>query len=137
MKDDKSNLDKLRELTPRLSTLKKDAIPDLDPYLVQYSARPGMVIAKGLLKKKEVSVLEAELKEGGFVENHNHNCHEWVIVCKGEITVIDDKGTNTYKVGQCWYGAPGVAHKTIANVDSDVIGITVPMEEAYPNVRQP
>jgi quercetin dioxygenase-like cupin family protein len=129
------NLDKLKELTAKLSDFKKEAIPDLDPFLIQYSKRPGMVIAKGLLKKPEVSVLEAELKAGGFVESHSHTCHEWVLVCKGELTIEDNTGSKIYKVGECWYGAPGISHRTTANVDSLVIGIAIPMEEAYPNAK--
>jgi quercetin dioxygenase-like cupin family protein len=131
---EENHLKKLRELTLHLSDLKKPAAPVIDPYLVQYSMRPGLVLAKGLLKQENVSVLIAELKAGGFVENHVHDCHEWVIVCKGELTIEDSSGAKIYKVAECWYGAPGNTHKTTANIDSTVIGVTVPMEEAYPDV---
>ena len=133
---DNDNMEKLRELTKKLVDLKTDVVgPVVDCYLTQYSRRPGMVIAQGLLKKKEVSILEALFKATAIVEQHDHNCHEWVIVYAGEIQVTDIYGTKSYRVGECYYAPPGIAHTTTCKVDSAVIGVTVPMDEGYPDAK--
>jgi quercetin dioxygenase-like cupin family protein len=133
--NDTGNLEKLRQLTKHLNELKTNVVgPIVDHYLTQYSKRPGMAVAQGLFKRKEVSVLEAILKATVIIESHVHDCHEWVIVYKGKIRVTDASGVKEYGVGECYYAPPGLSHITTCDEDSAVIGVTVPMEEAYPDV---
>ena len=124
-------LDKLRELTPKLSAF----VPgDVRQSVVEYDAACGTVIGFGLFMREEVAVQRAFLSLGSKMPRHQHDQTEFLIPYTGSLKVTKNGESKIYKPGEVVTFPPNTAHHAEAMEDTYIVAVTVPADqEGYPD----
>jgi len=125
-----SNLELLRALTERLT-------------LGNLMAEGGVVISGdgrafplvGLLKDDKVAVLRTKMDPGMTVESHNHpDSIEILVVVGGALMVGLGSNNHSLTIGDSITLHPGDVHRAYTTGGADLICITVPPANEYPDV---
>ena len=123
-------LEKLRDLTPRLS-----AFADQHNGVTEYRLECGNSIGFGLYSTGEVAVQRALLTYGTIFSKHTHREVEFLIPYTGVLkVVIEDQPELVINPGDVCRIPPNTPHHVEAMADTWVIGITVSAAEGYPDV---
>ncbi len=124
-------LDKLRDLTPKLSAfVPSDARSDV----IEYETSCGTVIGFGLLAREEVAVQRVFLSFGSKFPRHQLNETEFLIPYIGSLKVTINGETTLYKPGEACVLPPNTPHSTEAMEDTYIVAVTVPADEkGYPD----
>jgi len=128
-------LEKLEKLTEILPSLTGQII-NTHPGFTEYDATEGTSLVWGLLKEKCIAVQMSFISKGSLFRSHVHQGNEYMIVYKGalQFTIDDDQRSITYP-GQCQFIPSGQRHECEALEDTWMVGITVPADAGYPDVR--
>jgi len=128
------SLEELKVLTEKVKLI-DFAVNSGNSNVMPYDFGNGMCVGVGLLKSDLVAVQQIFLAKGTTFPEHSHKSHELGIVYKGEVEVFCNSEKVTYGPGDFMYFPPGILHTGVALSDSEMIFITVPPDEAYPDGR--
>lgn len=129
------NLDRLRELTPRLPS-----IPKLEQFkeilekdaCVEYKMDLGTSFAYNLFKGPGVSVARVFISSGGKFPLHKHDETEAIIVYYGSVLAVHNEKRFRMKPGDMVFVLPNEEHKFTALEDTWMIAVTVPHSKDLP-----
>jgi len=147
MTEEKSNIEILKELTPKLGAF---IIGRPQGDMIKYRPRDGEgdFIGFGLHKEPGVAVQRVFISRGTKVEAHNHKESEYIVVYSGCIrikrepngsAIVGEKHAHDETVvlrsGDGVYFKPNERHCGVILEDAWIISITIPASEDYPNGR--
>lgn len=99
-----------------------------------FDLKNGGSIGVGLFKTKEVAILVATFDADSTHRSHFHNEKEILILIEGQAEVVVNNGIQYLQKGDSITIEPGTAHEINFPVRSEMISITIPASEDYPNV---
>ena len=121
------NLTRLRELTKKLTrsaTMQN---------WVEYEMTEGIAFGFGLLKQADVAVQHLFMSAGCVFPPHAHDCHEWLIVYEGRLSLQMDGEEQELGKGDYSYCAPGCTHGGHTLETTRLICVSVPCDPVYPD----
>jgi len=122
------SLKKLKELTASLQP------PRVSPGYQYYETNGGgKVKTEGLLKEDGCAVQNAVFETEEEFLGHTHDMLEYLIVWKGKGILTMNGEDIELGVGSCIAIPPHTSHSFRAEAGTQVLGITIPAEEAYPD----
>jgi len=131
------NLDKLRELTPKLSST-----PDFSDHVINGVATSRVVMNTeagdgcllGIWKEPNLGICKAVYKGGTEHHDHIHPEHEWLMLLKGKAKIWIGKRENEeeYKPNKMYYIPPNTPHGTVFIEDTELLAITMPSSTVFP-----
>ena len=128
-------LKQLRELTDKLPKLDK-IVTNFQKNRVDYMVEGGKAYGYGLLKNKDVAIQYAFLSEGTSFPRHTHDSWECIIIVKGKCKVSYN-GTEEIIEAPCTISfSPKQGHKFDMITDVEMVGVVVPVDEAYPPPKE-
>ena len=124
------HIDKLEELTPKLSKFCSHTNGDM----IQYEIERGTSFGFKLLSEKSISAARVFTSKGSRYPKHNHKQREYMLVYKGKIIVhLGDSGEEKIlNVGDCIYIPPDTPHYVDFPEDSWVLAVTIPKGDGFP-----
>jgi len=100
---------------------------------VSYETEEGEIIGHPLLKTDEIAIQRAVANKGAKIIEHPHNEMEILVVITGRMIVKFGSMEKELTAGEVAYVPPDTMHHVIAIEETDMIGITIPASEDYPN----
>ena len=128
-----NNIKVLRELTQQLTF--KDLVTTKDG-VIQFEAGEGTAITFGLLKEDNCAVAKTFISKGSHIPFHEHDVIEHVIVYKGEVGMEFNNKQYLIKQGESISIPKNVQHNAFTKKDSWIIAITIPADNAFPDVKK-
>lgn len=122
MSTKESHLDRIRELTDKLS------VPEgvvHAPGLKQYETITGKMLAWTIHWQEEYAICHAFLSANSRMQRHAHEQKEWIIVISGELKIITNNEETIVKPRHEIVLDPHQGHEVAADVDTYVLAITM------------
>ena len=129
-------LDVLERITPTLSDIGRRIIldNDLDTSFEVY-AEDGESLLWGLVNDGELAIAKGFMSAGTTFPEHKHaDIHEYGIILDGSVVVTLGDEQITLATSESIHIRPDTAHSIFAEVDTWYVAITIPADEAFPNV---
>lgn len=104
--------------------------------MIRYQTVKGSVYGIGLFKNNEAAVQLAIMTKGTVFPEHSHKDPvrmEYIHVIKGKITVHTCEGMKEVRETESIAIKSGILHKVEALEDTEVIAITMPADEGFPD----
>jgi mannose-6-phosphate isomerase-like protein (cupin superfamily) len=129
------NLKKIREFTERNITPLKSLGTFVNDE-VSYECLKGSCKGWALKKTEHVAVQYAEMEANTEMREHTHiGNDEYLIVIEGELFSRIGEEVSSARAGGCLHIEAGQTHVPFCEVQTKIIGVTVPASEGYPNAR--
>ena len=120
-----NNLEKLRELTAKLSEITK--------FYGDNAVYDNNTIGTNLYNDGTIAIQRAYMGKGTVLPKHHHpDSQEFLILVSGELKVDMGDFIKIINSSELAYIDAGVPHIVTAIQDSRIIGITVPSDGGYP-----
>jgi len=127
------NLKKLKMLTDKLPDF-SELVNNSQNNKVDYSVAGGTCFAFGLLKQKEVAVMNMFISKGTKFPKHKHKEAEFSIWYKGRAEMSMNGVKKICKAGDVLYIPPNVVHSGIPLEDCWAVVVSIPAIGGYPDV---
>jgi len=128
----------LERITPTLSAISTERkLTDALGTFMEHDVENGTSFMWGLHKEEDIAIAKGFISSGSKFPLHIHMySHEYVFVLTGQITFCfeDTPLENVLKKGDTIHILPNTPHSVIAQEDTWYIAITIPADEAFPNV---
>lgn len=125
--DSESHVPALRELAHTL--IKRNTT-------VVYDTEEGEILLRGLMKRDEMAVSICSMPKGTEFPEHNHKVVEWLMVSSGELEVrFEGRDSVVLRAGESLRIQPKDSHSAIALTTVEVLAVTMPAEEGFPDER--
>jgi quercetin dioxygenase-like cupin family protein len=125
-----SYIDKLRELTGKLPPV-HSYVESASGFNVTYKIQ-GNCFGSGLMKRDEVAVQTAFMSRGSVFPDHAHGEVEIIVVWKGDLYYKTLSKEGVLRPGETIIFPANELHSVTAFTDVNMIGITIPASEIYP-----
>ena len=123
------SLEALRKLTPMLPAL----VLPLPSGNLSYKMDAGECVTRSLLNNGNVAVAHTVFSEGAIFPLHIHDIEfEIIVIISGSLRWEVGEEEFHLSPGSYGYVHPGVAHSAVADVETEIIAITVPAAGGYP-----
>lgn len=137
------NFDPYKNLA-RLTELSNEAVPfittleyteeNLDEIKFKFCKGSGVGI--GIFKEEVTAILKAVITKGSIHQSHFHNEKEIFIILSGQIELTSDTIISYLKKGDMFILEPEVPHTVSYLEDTEMLVITIPASEDFPNARK-
>ena len=136
----KDSIDKLKDLVPKLPVL-GNFERWRQQSVIAYDVEHGQCIGIGLWKTGQVGVQVCTMSKGTVFPEHIHGFpvqveHLHIFEGSVRVTYIEDGEQKIINKNESVSFGKHVAHKVEALEDTELIGITMPADEAYPDGQQ-
>jgi len=131
-----SDLEKLRELTERLTSLPAISTKIANGTIDIISAEGKCHLECLYHREGQTSVILATAEAGCVITSHNHEEIEHIIVLSGEMIAYYQDQMTILHVGDSIMFLPGMPHRAEFRELTLMIGVTVPDTEDYPHERR-
>lgn len=123
--DTNSHVPALRELVHTMNNSSTTIVYDTDH---------GKILLKHLHKREKMAVSMCSMPKGSDFPEHNHKVIEWLHVESGELEFrLEGKEPLILRAGESVYIKPGKAHSAIALTPVEVLAVTMPADEGFPD----
>ena len=127
------NIKKLESLVPKLSDMVLN-VCDRNHH-VEYNVENGFCIGFPLLNNDKIAIQRAFISKGTYFGEHKHeDSVEIFVIFKGEFKLLVGDNEEILEIGDCARVEKNTLHDGYAIDNTEMICITVPSEEGYPNV---
>jgi quercetin dioxygenase-like cupin family protein len=128
-----SYIDKLRELTGKLPPV-HSLVESLTEGEVSYKVQ-GICHGIGLYNRAEIAIQTAYMSKGSIFPDHAHSETEIIIVWKGDLYYKTLQREGVLRAGETIIFQPNELHSVSAFTDTNMIGVTIPASEIYPEAE--
>lgn len=131
--NESGNIQKLKEITPKLPKFPTPIGDSYDNECQQYKMVQGTCFAWNLMWIEDISVSKWFFSKDTIFPEHSHVEKEIIIIYRGEMNLEYSSGNIcNLKRGQVISHPPGVTHKAYFPVDTMAIIVTIPASYDYP-----
>ena len=134
--DRKSNIERLHQLNEILKLNDMSIEPSTNERHMELTMTKGRAFLTGLYKTENIAVVRSFVTGGSVMERHRHEQTENLTVVYGCMQVAID-GEEMREIGPTEHIRidPGVPHKVVFPVNTEVIGSLMPGTDDFPNGR--
>jgi quercetin dioxygenase-like cupin family protein len=114
----------------------KELVHATENHMMYYVDDNGFKIKNhGLFKRDDIAVLMCSMPEGASFPEHKHVVAEWLMIADGELEFSCNGETIIYKAGEVVKIEPGDKHTSRALTAVEVLAVTMPADEGFPDVK--
>jgi len=133
--DPEATLARIKEFTERADIIPLKSIGTFINNEVTYECEKGNCRGWALWKTEGCAVQYAEMEADTIMREHTHTGNkEILVVIEGELFSRIGDEVSSAKVGECIVIPAETTHTPFTEIQTKVIGITIPASEGYPNV---